>query len=105
MATQQTGSATTFTVIDALDAPHGGRILRLRLTEGGAPTVKALRGARLRAVAPDGEVRTMRVQGFPVFGGRPSQDRLERTGRVDVHVEHDDEGPPVGLRWSVSLTS
>jgi hypothetical protein len=103
MTTQQSGSTPTFTVLDAMDAPHGGRILRLRLQEGTAPSIKALKGAHLRAVAPDGRETRVRVEGFPLFGGRPSNDRLARTGRIDVHVLDDDEGPPVGLRWAVSL--
>lgn len=102
MATQQS-TAATFTVVDALDAPHGGRILRLRLQEGTAPAVRELKGARLRAVSPDGDERHVVVEGFPLFGGRPSNERIARTGRVDVHVTEEGDGPPVGLRWDVSL--
>jgi hypothetical protein len=43
----------------------------------------------------------LRVLGFALFGGKPSDDRLARTGRVDVHVEELGEGDPVGLRWEV----
>jgi hypothetical protein len=102
MATQQT-SAPTFLVVDALDAPHGGRILRLRLQEGAAPSVRDLKGAGLRATSPDGAERHLRVEGFPLFGGRPSSARLARTGRVDLHVTDEDDGPPVSLRWKVRL--
>lgn len=97
-----------FRVLDAMDAPHGGHILRLRLQSGEAPAVKALKGARLRAVSPDGTAeRTLRITGFAVFGGQPSDDRIARTGRVDVHVVADDDrdGPPVGLRWEVTGAS
>ena len=38
----------TFRVLDAMDAPHGGRILRLRLQSGEAPSIGELRGARPR---------------------------------------------------------
>lgn len=95
---------TTFRVIDAFDGPHVGRILRLRLETGDAPSVRSLKGARLKAVSPDGVERYVRVDGFPMFGGRPSDDRLRRTGRVDVHVrlEGDDHDPPIGLRWEVT---
>ena len=95
------GSGVVFRVLDALDGPHTGRILRLRLQSGEAPTVKSLRGAELLAVSPEGEQCRVRVTGFAVFGGKPSDDRLMRTGRVDVHVEELDEGGPVGLRWEV----
>lgn len=100
MATQHTNT-TTFRVLDALDGPHGGRILRLRLETGEAPTLKRLKGSTLTARGPEGRERRVEVLGFPVFGGRPSDDRLEKTGRIDLHVSDDAEGPPVGLRWTV----
>ena len=84
-----------------MDAPHEGRILRLRLQSGEAPSIRSLRGSELRAVSPDGRSVRVRVTGFAVFGGKPSDDRLARTGRVDVQVEELDEGGPVGLRWEV----
>lgn len=92
-----------FRVLDAMDAPHSGRILRLRLQAGEAPSVRALRGARLRATSPDGRTCTATVTGFALFGGRPSDGRLARTGRVDVEVREDGDGP-IGLRWEVELT-
>lgn len=92
----------TFRVLDALDAPHGGRILRLRLQDGDAPSVKELKGARMRAVSPEGVERAFEVTGFALFGGTPSDDRLARTGKIDVHVEEEGEGPPISLRWTVS---
>jgi hypothetical protein len=105
MTATRTQSAT-FRVLDVLNGPHGGKILRLRLQSGEAPTVKSLKGARLKAVSPDGGAeRYFRVGGFAVFGGRPSDDRLSRTGRIDVHVTEDGAGnaaaPPVSLRWEV----
>ena len=96
----------TFRVLDALDGPHGGRILRLRLQSGEAPSVKALKGSRMKAVSPDGAVeRFFLVDGFAVFGGHASDERLARTGRLDVHVKDEDarsEQPPVSLRWEVT---
>jgi len=96
-----TRSGVTFSVLDAMDAPHSGRILRLRLQSGEAPSVRSLRGAEMIATAPDGRECRVRVKGFAVFGGKPSDDRLMRTGRVDVQV--DELGPegPVGISWAV----
>ena len=104
MKTKQRSDAVTFRVLDAMDAPHTGRILRLRLQSGETPSVKELKNARFRAVSPDGESeREVTVEGFAVFGGKPSDDRLARTGRVDVHVtEHGDVDRPVSLRWELS---
>ena len=97
-----TGSGVVFRVLDAMDAPHSGRILRLRLHSGEAPPVKSLKGSEMLALSPDGTQCRLRVTGFALFGGKPSNDRLARTGRIDVHVEELDEGGPVGLRWEVS---
>lgn len=91
-------------VIDAMDAPQGGRILRLRHENGEPLSVNRLKGCRFRAVSPRGDERTFRVASFVMFGGRASDARLARTGRADVLVVEDDAPPgtpPVGLRWEV----
>ena len=103
MATDRATEHATFRVLDAMPAPHGGRILRLRLQSGNAPAVHDLKGARMRAVSPDGEAETtLRVDGFAVFGGRATDERFARTGRIDVHITQDDGTEPVGLRWEVT---
>lgn len=105
MTTTEKAGRVTFRVLDAMDAPHEGRILRLRLQSGETPGIKSIKGARFRAVSPDGDVeRTVKVVGFAVFGGKPSDDRLARTGRVDVHVEEEGapDAPSVSLRWELT---
>jgi len=103
MASETTAiGAVVFRVLDAMDAPHSGRILRLRLQSGEAPSIANLKGSELLATSPDGRQCRVRVSGFAVFGGKPSNDRLMRTGRVDVHIEELDDGGPVGLRWEVT---
>ena len=97
-----TAGGVVFRVLDAMDGPHKGRILRLRLQSGEAPTVASLKGSEMLATSPDGRQCRIRVDGFAVFGGKPSDDRLMRTGRVDVHVEELDDEGPVGLRWEVT---
>ncbi|HSH75925.1 MAG TPA: hypothetical protein VLA09_09610 [Longimicrobiales bacterium] len=102
MSTQAaTRTPVVFRVLDAMDAPHDGRILRLRVQSGEAPSIRSLRGSEMLAVSPEGDECRLRVKGFAVFGGKPSDDRLARTGRVDLHVEEIDEGGPVSLRWEV----
>jgi len=96
------GRGVVFRVLDAMDAPHSGRILRLRLQSGEPPSIKSLKGAEMRAVSPDGSECRIRVAGFAVFGGKPSNERLVRTGRVDLHIDELDDGGPVGLRWEVT---
>lgn len=63
-----------------------------------------LKNARLRTVSPDGEERIVRVEGFAALGGKPSDARLARTGRADLHVLPDDgkTGPDIEIGWSVS---
>ncbi len=96
---------TRLQVIDALDHPHGGRILRLRVREGAPPAVKDLKGRTLRASGPGGEEASVRVTGFPVSGGRVSDARIRDTGRVDVMVESaEGEASAVDLTWMVSLS-
>jgi len=103
MASQTTtADGVAFRVLDAMDGPHSGRILRLRLETGDAPSISVLKGAELVATGPDGRRCRLRVDGFAVFGGKPSNDRVMRTGRVDVHVTELDDGGPVGLRWTVT---
>jgi hypothetical protein len=97
-----TAGAVVFRVLDAMDAPHSGRILRLRLQSGEAPPISSLKGAELLATSAEGRQCRIRVSGFAVFGGKPNNDRLMRTGRVDVHVDEIDDGGPVGLRWEVT---
>jgi hypothetical protein len=94
-------SGLSFRVLDAMDAPHLGRILRLRLQSGEAPTIKSLKGSEMRAISPDGVECRFKVLGFAAFGGKPSNERLARTGRVDLHVEELDTTGPIGLRWDV----
>ncbi len=96
-----TGRGVVFSVLDAMDGPHSGRILRLRLQSGEAPSIWSLRGSEMRAVSPDGDECLLRVTGFAIFGGKPSNDRFMRTGLVDVHVDEIGEGGPVSLRWEV----
>lgn len=75
----------------------------MRLQSGEAPTIGTLRGATLRCIAPDGRTASVRVTGFALMGGRPSNNRLARTGRVDVHVEEVDGDGPVSPKWEVTL--
>ncbi|MDH5590006.1 MAG: hypothetical protein OEZ65_13350 [Gemmatimonadota bacterium] len=100
--TSSTARAASYRVLDAMDAPHKGRILRVRLQSGEAPPIKSLKGARFRAVAPDGRSCYVRVTGFALFGGKSSNERWIRTGRADLQVEEEGEGGPVGLRWQLT---
>src|SRR4051812_19425223 len=101
MGTTQSTHQPTFRVLDAMDAPHGGRILRLRLDSGEPPSIGSLKGARLQALSPDGQSAVVRVKGFALFGGKPSDERLARTGRIDLHVETVGDGPDVVAKWEI----
>ncbi len=92
-----------FRVIDAYDHPHGGRILRLRLHKGEVPRVKELKGSTFAAatdVRPGTEIQ-LPVEGFALFGGRPRDARIARSGRVDVLVTAED-ADRVETGWTLS---
>ena len=94
---------TVFKVLDVLDAPHGGRLLKLRLQSGETPTIRELRGARMRAQSPDGETTcACAIESFALFGGRSPDERLARTGRVDVVIASGEEEDQIGLTWHLS---
>ena len=104
MATVTQEHKAVFRVLDAMDAPHGGRLLKLRFQSGEAPRTRELKGATLRAESPDGQRSCrIRVDGFALFGGRPSDDRVHRTGRLDVHVTAvEGDADDIGPRWKIS---
>lgn len=96
--------AFRFRVSDAVDVPHRGVLLRLRLLEG-RPSLDELRpGRRLVLRSPDGEERRVRVQDYSVTGGRATQARLERTRELDVVISRADAyqgGRRVEIGWLV----
>lgn len=97
----QTG-APVFRVIDAMDAPYSGQILRLRLLSGRTPTLKEMKGGRFKARSPKGDEASIKVTGFSLAYGKPNQARFARTGRVDVLSEMDEGEEKVSLQWTLS---
>lgn len=104
MPTQRQAQKSAFLVIDAMDAPHQGRIIRLRLQGGRPPALRDLKGASLQARSPEGEEEALKVVGFFLAGGRPSDARMSRTGRVDLLVEREDgvNRPTVSAQWEIT---
>ena len=104
MSTTKQSQKHSFRVIDAMDAPFKGRVVRLRLQGGHPPTLKELKGATLQARSPEGDQETLKVLGFFLPGGKPSDARLNRTGRVDliVDLENGAGRPAVSTLWEVS---
>jgi len=98
---KQTGTPV-FRVIDAMAAPHAGQILRIRLSGGRAPSLREVKGSRFRARSPEGMETTVQVVAFSTIGGRPSDARFSRNGRLDLVVTQDPGEPAVGLRWSLT---
>jgi hypothetical protein len=97
---QQTG-APVFRVIDAMDGPHFGQILRLRLLSGRTPALKEVKGGTFKGRSPSGEESTVTVQGLSMVNGKASQARFARTGRVDVIAMVEGEGPKVSIQWTL----
>ncbi|MBH16201.1 MAG: hypothetical protein CME30_02830 [Gemmatimonadetes bacterium] len=87
-----THPSAQFHVIDVLPGPHGSWTLKLRFDSGTLPKIRKLLNATVTAMVPDTqEYAEIRVEGFPLFGGKPSIDRLYRTGRIDLNVSLSDE--------------
>jgi hypothetical protein len=105
MSTQAQAHKVVFKVIDIMDGPHRGWILRLRLHSGEAPTIKEIKGARMTMRSAEGGAREVVVRSFPTFGGKPSDDRVARSGRLDVSVDpadSEEEAPSVVERWELA---
>jgi hypothetical protein len=93
------------TVVDVMERPHGGRILRLRQLAGDPMTRGSLRGHRFRARSPKGDEQTFTIEQFALFGGRVTDQRLARTGRVDVVITDSAPktgAPGIGRGWLVT---
>lgn len=88
-----------FQVIDAMNGPHTGQILRVRHSGGKTPSLREMKGANLKARSLEGVEATVRVVAFSMIGGKPSEARFNRTGRLDLVVHQETGDTPVGLRW------
>jgi hypothetical protein len=98
---QQTGTPV-FRVIDAMDAPLFGLILKLRLQSGRTPALKEVKGGLFNARSPEGEEATVRITNFAMTNGKPNQARFGRTGRIEVVATSEPETPRVSLKWTLS---
>jgi hypothetical protein len=93
-----------FRVIDAMDLPHEGRLIRIRLQEGKPKPLRQIRGGRFLAKSPEGLEEVVTVRAFAMIGGRPSDSRFERTGRLDLIVTLEENGdrPSVSTTWEIA---
>ena len=91
----------TFKVIDSMDGPHGGRILRLKSVTRSPPGLGTLRNLEMVAIGPSGRICRVRVLDFVVIGGKVRQKRFNATGRIDVRVTEIDDSGPVTLGWKL----
>jgi hypothetical protein len=101
-STREQARGVTLKVLDALDHPHGGRILRVRVSGGDALSARSLRGRTLLAQGPRGEESSAKVLGFALTAGNPSK-RWARHGRADLHVEEEEGRPPISIQWRLRL--
>jgi hypothetical protein len=98
---RERGSAFEFRVSDVVDVPLRGIMLRLRLLDGEPALGDLAVGESLDLRAPDGTGRRVRIAAHPVTGGKPSQQRLERTREFDVLIaEEAAGGEPVEIGWT-----
>ena len=95
----------SFSVVDSLAAPHGGRLLRLQLVSGTPPRLGQLKDMEMVATSPAGRICRFRIRDFAVLGGKVRQARFKREGKIDVRVREIDDRGPIGLRWVVRPAS
>jgi hypothetical protein len=96
-------STARFNVSDALDVPLRGFLLRLRRTEGTFAVKDLVPGSQLRLTSPTGLERVVTVRAKSLTGGRNTQERLEKTGQIDVIIGSEDayaDGEPIGIGWA-----
>jgi hypothetical protein len=97
------GGTSRFNVSDALDVPLRGFLLRLRRTEGEPVASDIAPGSQLRLTSPEGTTRTVTILGKSLTGGRNTQERLDRTGQLDVLISSEEayaDGMAVGIGWT-----
>ena len=100
LAKESKADGFLFRVSDVVDVPLRGVLLRLRLVNG-APSMKDLGiGAKLRLRTPAGQEHDVRVAGYAVTGGKPTQERLERARELDVLIDGMTE--PIEIGWVAS---
>lgn len=103
MKTSTSSGTGRFNVSDALDVPLRGFLLRLRRLEGDVAVKDIDAGTRLRLTAPDGAERLVTVLGKSLTGGRNTQERLQKTGQIDVMISSDDayaDDRAIGIGWT-----
>ena len=103
MKTSTSSGSARFNVSDALDVPLRGFLLRLRRLDGDISVKDIDAGTRLRLTAPDGTERLVTVLGKSLTGGRNTQERLAKTGQIDVMISSDDayaDELPIGIGWT-----
>jgi hypothetical protein len=97
------GGAFQFRVSDVVEVPLRGIMLRLRVVEG-APALGDLGvGREVVLRSPSGEERRARITAHSVTVGKPSQERLDRTGEFDVIIDPaSTAGGPIQIGWMAS---
>lgn len=94
-----------FRVSDAVAVPLRGMLLRLKRVSG-QPKMSALKkGSNLRLIAPDGREREVTIVDYSTTGGRATQERLDRTGELDVVISAEDamrDGEVVEIGWNAT---
>ncbi|HSJ26440.1 MAG TPA: hypothetical protein VK929_17305 [Longimicrobiales bacterium] len=94
------GGAFQFRVSDVVDVPLRGRVLRLRVVDGTPALDDLAVGRDLLLRSPSGEDRRVRITAHSVTAGKPSQERLDRTGEFDVLIDEGSvAGDPIEIGW------
>jgi hypothetical protein len=97
------GGPFLFRVSDVVQVPLRGTVLRLRVVEGQPVLGDLAVGRQVVLRNPGGEEQRVAITAHPLTGGRPSQERLDRTREFDVLVDLASlQGGPVEIGWMAS---
>lgn len=91
-----------FRISDAYFVPLRGWMLRLKLLEGDFDPSMLKPGSTLRISPPEGEDRTVTVQGLSNTGGFQRKERVDAYGEFDVVIPAEDaflEDMNVAIGW------
>jgi hypothetical protein len=96
------GGAFTFRVSDVVAVPLRGILLRLRVVDGTPGFDDLAVGRSITLRSPAGEERRVTITAHSITGGKPSQERLDRTREFDVIIAPDTAAEPIEIGWMAS---
>lgn len=102
---KRTDGPFEFRISDALEVPHRGYLLRLKLLDGEPVLGDLAPGQKITLRSPDGIEGVVAIKDYSLTQGPPSQKRFDRTHELDVVIETADavvKGQIVDIGWTAT---